>query len=190
MLRIEEIVGAMDDEFRYVLAAMDDSTLRLLLEDVSALRRLRPVGVSNREARAMITAILDTRAHSRELAELAKHRRPRVKPSVKAKAVVPPPEAPPPPTPLPPLPPVLLPPPRFSRPKPPLATPAVIVMPAPPAPPPPIEPPPPPIEPDVAPVAPQVSAPVPVPTEKSRWAGLYLAALAAAAVAALILAAS
>ncbi|MCA1906793.1 MAG: hypothetical protein LDL39_00380 [Magnetospirillum sp.] len=62
MLRIEEIVGAMDDEFRYSLEALSDERLVQLLADKAALRRLRPVGVSNAEAQAMIVAIQNKRA--------------------------------------------------------------------------------------------------------------------------------
>lgn len=62
MLRIEEIVGAMDDEFRYSLEALSDERLAQLLADKAALRRLRPVGVSNAEAQAMIVAIQNKRA--------------------------------------------------------------------------------------------------------------------------------
>lgn len=62
MLRIEEIVGAMDDEFRYALAALDDQRLAALAADKAALRRLRPVGVSHAEAMAMIAAIQEHRA--------------------------------------------------------------------------------------------------------------------------------
>lgn len=63
MLRIEEIVGAMDDEFRYSLEALSDERLAQLLADKAALRRLRPVGVSNAEAQAMIVAIQNKRAN-------------------------------------------------------------------------------------------------------------------------------
>jgi hypothetical protein len=62
MLRIEEIVGAMDDEFRYALEALDDERLVALAGDKAALRRLRPVGVSHAEALAMIAAIQERRA--------------------------------------------------------------------------------------------------------------------------------
>ncbi|KAF0223819.1 MAG: pathoproteinis-related protein 1-like [Rhodospirillaceae bacterium] len=65
MLRIEEIVGAMDDEFRYSLDALSDEKLAALAADKAALRRLRPVGVSNAEALAMITAIQDKRERAR-----------------------------------------------------------------------------------------------------------------------------
>lgn len=65
MLRIEEIVGAMDDEFRYTLEAFDDDRLAALLADKAALRRLRPVGVSTAEAQAMIVAIQDKRAKAK-----------------------------------------------------------------------------------------------------------------------------
>ncbi|MCR6632482.1 MAG: hypothetical protein NVV74_21910 [Magnetospirillum sp.] len=61
MLRIEEIVGAMDDEFRYALEALSDERLEALAADKAALRRLRPVGVSHAEALAMIAAIQDRR---------------------------------------------------------------------------------------------------------------------------------
>lgn len=62
MLRIEEIVGAMDDEFRYSLDALSDERLAQLMADKAALRRLRPIGVSNAEAQAMIAAIQKKRA--------------------------------------------------------------------------------------------------------------------------------
>jgi len=62
VLRIEEIVGAMDDEFRYSLDALSDERLAQLLADKAALRRLRPVGVSNAEAQAMIVAIQKKRS--------------------------------------------------------------------------------------------------------------------------------
>lgn len=65
MLRIEEIVGAMDDEFRYSLDALSDEKLAALAADKAALRRLRPVGVSNAEALVMITAIQDKREKAR-----------------------------------------------------------------------------------------------------------------------------
>lgn len=65
MLRIEEIVGAMDDEFRYALDALSDEQLTVLEHDKSALRRLRPVGVSHAEALAMISAIQERRAAAR-----------------------------------------------------------------------------------------------------------------------------
>lgn len=74
MLRIEEIVGAMDDEFRYALDVLSDERLEQLKADKSALRRLRPVGVSHAEALAMIAAIQQDRAdrHRREAARLAR----------------------------------------------------------------------------------------------------------------------
>jgi len=62
VLRIEEIVGAMDDEFRYSLDALSDERLAQLMADKAALRRLRPIGVSNAEAQAMIAAIQKKRA--------------------------------------------------------------------------------------------------------------------------------
>jgi len=62
MLRIEEIVGAMDDEFRILLDGLDDDRLTALKADAKALRRLRPVGVSQTEAQAMIQALQQTRA--------------------------------------------------------------------------------------------------------------------------------
>lgn len=76
MLRIEEIVGAMDDEFRYSLDALSDEKLAALAADKAALRRLRPVGVSNAEALAMITAIQDKREKARN-APPAKPKKPR-----------------------------------------------------------------------------------------------------------------
>ncbi|WP_291721265.1 hypothetical protein [Magnetospirillum sp. 64-120] len=91
MLRIEEIVGAMDDEFRYSLEALSDERLAQLMADKAALRRLRPVGVSTAEAQAMIAAIQDKRAHP-PAKPAAKPRKPR--PPRKPKAV-PPAEAPP-----------------------------------------------------------------------------------------------
>ena len=66
MLRIEEIVGAMDDEFRYALDALGDDRLAELAVDKAALRRLRPVGVSHAEAMAMIAAIQARREAARE----------------------------------------------------------------------------------------------------------------------------
>lgn len=62
MLRIEEIVGAMDDEFRYALDALSDRRLAELASDKAALRRLRPVGVSHAEALEMIATIQHHRA--------------------------------------------------------------------------------------------------------------------------------
>lgn len=76
MLRIEEIVGAMDDEFRYSLDALSDEKLAALAADKAALRRLRPVGVSNAEALAMIVAIQDKREKARN-APPAKPKKPR-----------------------------------------------------------------------------------------------------------------
>lgn len=78
MLRIEEIVGAMDDEFRYALDALSDERLAVLAADKAALRRLRPVGVSHAEALAMIAAIQAKRQETRarqERTERKKHRR-------------------------------------------------------------------------------------------------------------------
>ena len=85
MLRIEEIVGAMDDEFRYSLDALSDEKLAALAADKAALRRLRPVGVSNAEALAMIVAIQDKREKARN-APPTKPKKPR--PPRKAKVVV------------------------------------------------------------------------------------------------------
>lgn len=87
MLRIEEIVGAMDDEFRYSLDALSDERLAALAADKAALRRLRPVGVSNAEALAMIAAIQDKREKARN-APPAKPKKPRAprKPKVVVKA--------------------------------------------------------------------------------------------------------
>ena len=73
MLRIEEIVGAMDDEFRILLDGLDDEGLTALKADAKALRRLRPVGVSQTEAQAMILALQRTRA--RKAAALARQDR-------------------------------------------------------------------------------------------------------------------
>lgn len=75
MLRIEEIVGAMDDEFRYALDALSDERLSQLAADKSALRRLRPVGVSHAEALEMIAAIQTRRAEQRRKAEEAEKRK-------------------------------------------------------------------------------------------------------------------
>lgn len=61
MLRIEEIVGAMDDEFRYALNALSDHELDHLAANPAALRRKRPVGVSQAEALAMIATIRQIR---------------------------------------------------------------------------------------------------------------------------------
>lgn len=82
MLRIEEIVGAMDDEFRYSLEALSDERLAQLMADKAALRRLRPIGVSTAEAQAMIAAIQHKRANPP-----AKPRKPRT--PRKPKAVTP-----------------------------------------------------------------------------------------------------
>lgn len=89
MLRIEEIVGAMDDEFRYSLDALSDEKLAALAADKAALRRLRPVGVSNAEALAMITAIQDKREKARN-APPTRPKKPRAprKPKDKTEAVV------------------------------------------------------------------------------------------------------
>lgn len=88
MLRIEEIVGAMDDEFRYSLDALSDEKLAALAADKAALRRLRPVGVSNAEALAMITAIQDKREKARN-APPTRPKKPRAprKPKDKTEAV-------------------------------------------------------------------------------------------------------
>lgn len=75
MLRIEEIVGAMDDEFRHALDALSDERLSELAADKSALRRLRPVGVSNAEAQEMIAAIQARRAEQRRKADEAEKRK-------------------------------------------------------------------------------------------------------------------
>lgn len=76
MLRIEEIVGAMDDEFRYSLEALSDERLAQLMVDKAALRRLRPIGVSNAEALAMIAAIQKKRAEP-VVTPLPRERKPR-----------------------------------------------------------------------------------------------------------------
>ena len=62
MLRIEEIVGNVDDDFRDHLLEMDDTKLRALLADSQTLRHLLPMGVSYREAVTVINAILEYRA--------------------------------------------------------------------------------------------------------------------------------
>lgn len=87
MLRIEEIVGAMDDEFRTALDALSDERLAELAADKAALRRLRPVGVSQSEALGMIAALQARRAerHRRDaLAERRKARRKAAPPRRKA----------------------------------------------------------------------------------------------------------
>jgi len=61
MLRIEEIVGAMDDDFRDALEALDDARLAELAGNRKALNKFRPVGVSQTEALAMIAAIQELR---------------------------------------------------------------------------------------------------------------------------------
>lgn len=61
MLRIEEIAGAMDDDFRDALDGMDDERLAALKADKKSLDWLRPVGVSHREAMAMIESIMAAR---------------------------------------------------------------------------------------------------------------------------------
>ncbi len=66
MLRIEEIVGNVDDDFRDHLLEMGDERLRALLDDSHALRHLLPLGVSYREAVTAITAILEYRANPPE----------------------------------------------------------------------------------------------------------------------------
>lgn len=76
MLRIEEIVGAMDDEFRYSLETLSDERLAQLMIDKAALRRLRPIGVSNAEALAMIAAIQKKRAEP-VVTPLPRERKPR-----------------------------------------------------------------------------------------------------------------
>ena len=74
MLRIEEIVGAMDDEFRFALEAFDDVKLAELAADKAALRRLRPVGVSQAEAMSMIAAIQERRAAQARYREKCRRR--------------------------------------------------------------------------------------------------------------------
>ena len=74
MLRIEEIVGAMDDEFRFTLEAFDDVKLAELAANKAALRRLRPVGVSQTEAIAMIAAIQERRAAQARYREKCRRR--------------------------------------------------------------------------------------------------------------------
>lgn len=90
MLRIEEIVGCMDDEFRYALDAFDDARLERLKADTAALRRLRPVGVSHAEAIAMIEAILARRARQAETPKPPPKRRRAPRPK---KVTAPPPES-------------------------------------------------------------------------------------------------
>ncbi|MGE5515722.1 MAG: hypothetical protein ACM31D_07840 [Bacteroidota bacterium] len=75
MLRIEEIVGAMDDEFRYALDALSDERLAQLAADKPALRRMRPVGVSTAEALEMIATIQARRAEQRRKDEAAEKRK-------------------------------------------------------------------------------------------------------------------
>jgi hypothetical protein len=74
MLRIEEIVGAMDDEFRYALDVLDDDRLAALAADKAALRRMRPVGVSHAEALAMI-ADIQARREAKRLKDAEDQRR-------------------------------------------------------------------------------------------------------------------
>jgi len=62
MLRIEEIVGNVDDDFRDYLLEMADERLHVLLADSQMLRHLLPLGVSYREAVTAINAILEYRA--------------------------------------------------------------------------------------------------------------------------------
>jgi hypothetical protein len=66
MLRIEEIVGNVDDDFRDYLLEMDDAKLHALLADSQTLRHLLPMGVSYREAVTVINAILEYRAQPPE----------------------------------------------------------------------------------------------------------------------------
>ncbi|OAN44269.1 hypothetical protein [Magnetospirillum moscoviense] len=63
MLRIEEIVGAMDDDFRDALEALTDERLAELAGNKRALDQYRPVGVSHTEAMAMIAYIQEIRAN-------------------------------------------------------------------------------------------------------------------------------
>jgi hypothetical protein len=100
MLRIEEIVGNVDDDFRDYLLEMDDAKLRALLADSTALRHLLPMGVSYAEAVTAITLILDYRAQPPDVpppaaAALKKKRAPR-KAAAKAKPSPPPSPLPPP----------------------------------------------------------------------------------------------
>lgn len=67
----------MDDEFRYALDALSDEKLAMLAADKTALRRMRPVGVSNAEALAMIVAIQTKRAKALEAAATKKPAKPR-----------------------------------------------------------------------------------------------------------------
>lgn len=91
MLRIEEIVGAMDDEFRYALDALSDERLAALAADQSALRRLRPVGVSHAEALEMIAAIQAARAERQRREDLAARRKARRKAAPRRRKETPPP---------------------------------------------------------------------------------------------------
>jgi hypothetical protein len=61
MLRIEEIVGAVDDDFRDYLDEKDTHSLQVLAHNRAALNHLRPVGVSYREALATVTLLLQRR---------------------------------------------------------------------------------------------------------------------------------
>lgn len=109
MLRIEEIVGAMDDEFRYALDALSDERLAELAADKSALRRLRPVGVSHAEALEMIATIQARRTDKRRLEEEAARRKAaraaKRKATPRRKKAAPAPPEPPQPAPPPELPP-------------------------------------------------------------------------------------
>ncbi|MDO8607995.1 MAG: hypothetical protein Q7R40_15785 [Phaeospirillum sp.] len=94
MLRIEEIVGNVDDDFRDHLLEMDDGRLRALLADSQTLRHLLPMGVSYKEAVTAINAILDYRALPPEEQALPlppkKKRAPRKKKAAVVEAPLPP----------------------------------------------------------------------------------------------------
>ncbi|MGE5547929.1 MAG: hypothetical protein ACM33T_13580 [Solirubrobacterales bacterium] len=94
MLRIEEIVGCMDDEFRYALDQLDGATLAGLRNDQAALRRMRPVGISHREAVAMIDAILEARAKAAQRPPKAPPRRRPTAPGARKRAEAAPAPAP------------------------------------------------------------------------------------------------
>lgn len=88
MLRIEEIVGNVDDDFRDYLLEMDDAKLRALLADSTALRHLLPMGVSYTEAVTAINAILEYRAQPLDAPPdlpAVKKKRPPRKTAVKAR---------------------------------------------------------------------------------------------------------
>jgi hypothetical protein len=67
MLNIDEIEGALDDDFRDMLESFDDNRLKHLLANPVALTRLRPASITSRRARTMARAVLEARAHPPEL---------------------------------------------------------------------------------------------------------------------------